>query len=63
MVGMASLVVGLAVLAVSAGLGSVAMIALCICLIGGGGSVAMPPLAFICLLASPVLGGHGRVRR
>lgn len=52
-VGMSSLVVGLAVLALSARLGSVALVAVTIALIGGGGSVAMPPLAGVVLEYAP----------
>lgn len=52
-VGMVSLVVGLAALALSAGLGSVVLVAVTIALIGGGGSVAMPPLAGVVLEHAP----------
>ncbi len=52
-VGMSSLALGLAALALSAGLGSVTLVAVTIALIGGGGSVAMPPLAGVVLEHAP----------
>lgn len=51
--GMASLVVGLSTLAISAHGGSVALVAITLILIGGGGSVAMPPLAGVVLEHAP----------
>ena len=51
--GMASLVVGLAVLVLSADAGSAVLVGVCLVLIGGGGSVAMPPLAGVVLEHAP----------
>ncbi|MFT3834320.1 MAG: MFS transporter [Micropruina sp.] len=51
--GMTSLVVGLGGLAVFAPSGSVIVVAVCLILIGSGGSVAMPPLAGIVLEYAP----------
>lgn len=51
--GMASLLVGLIGLALSAQVGSALLVGIMLILIGGGGSVAMPPLAGIVLEYSP----------
>jgi DHA2 family methylenomycin A resistance protein-like MFS transporter len=53
LLGMASLVVGLVALALSAGAGSPVLVGITIALIGGGGSVAMPPLAGVVLGNAP----------
>ena len=53
LLGMASLVVGLTTLALTAPLGSVMLVGVALILIGGGGSVAMPPLAGIVLEYAP----------
>ncbi|MFT4295132.1 MAG: MFS transporter, partial [Micropruina sp.] len=53
LVGMASLLVGLGTLALSAPAESVALVAITLILIGGGGSVAMPPLAGVVLEHAP----------
>jgi DHA2 family methylenomycin A resistance protein-like MFS transporter len=54
--GMASLVLGLAALALSVHVGSAVLVGVTIAMIGGGGSVAMPPLAGVVLERAP----HGQ---
>ncbi|MDF1489639.1 MFS transporter [Tessaracoccus caeni] len=51
--GMSSLVIGLVGLALSTQVGSATLVGIMLILIGGGGSVAMPPLAGIVLEHSP----------
>lgn len=58
LLGMASLTIGLTGLALSAHVGSAVLVGLTIALIGGGGSVAMPPAAGIVLGPRP--GRSGR---
>lgn len=53
LVGMASLVIGLSALALFAATGSVVLVGVTLILIGGGGSVAMPPLAGVVLAHAP----------
>lgn len=53
LLGMGSLVIGLSVLAFFADEGSVMLVAIVLILIGGGGSVAMPPLAGVVLEYAP----------
>lgn len=53
LLGMASLVIGLVALALSAKAGSPVLVGITIALIGGGGSVAMPPLAGVVLEHAP----------
>ncbi|MFT4110826.1 MFS transporter [Propionicimonas sp.] len=53
LLGMASLVIGLTTIALFAHEGSIPLVAITLILIGGGGSVAMPPLAGVVLEYAP----------
>lgn len=53
LLGMGSLVIGLTALALTAPADSVTLVAIALILIGGGGSVAMPPLAGVVLEHAP----------